>query len=243
MTASMNDRPALDQETIVATAVRLADTEGLEGLSMRRLAQDLGVQAMSLYHHVPNKESLLDRMVDAVFAEIDKPAADGPWRAAMARRARSAREVLNRHRWATPLMDSRREPGPNTLGHHEAVLDCLREGGFSVALAAHAFSLLDAYIFGFVLQEQALPFENPEEAQSVAIAIGDQMGDAYPRMTEMLTQHVLKGDYDYALEFDYGLELILDGLEQRGTAELGSGPAASAGPSAATSTATTGGER
>lgn len=243
MTASISDRPALDLGTIVAAAVRLADTEGLERLSMRRLAQELGVQAMSLYHHVPNKENLLDRMVDAVFAEIEKPAAGGPWREAMARRARSARQVLNRHRWATPLMDSRREPGPSTLGHHEAVLDCLRVGGFSVALAAHAFSLLDAYIFGFVLQEQALPFESPEEARAVATAIGDQMGGAYPRMTEMLMQHVLKGDYDYALEFDYGLELILDGLEQRGTAELGGDPAASSITSSATSTATTGGER
>jgi AcrR family transcriptional regulator len=206
---------------------------------MRRQAQELGVQAMSLYHHVPNKENLLDRMVDAVYAEVDKPAARGPWREAMARRARSAREVLNRHRWATPLMDSRREPGPSTLGHHEAVLDCLRVGGFSVALAAHAFSLLDAYIFGFVLQEQALPFESPDEARAVATAIGEQMGDAYPRMTEMLTQHVLKGDYDYALEFDYGLELILEGLEQRYNAALDGSPATIT----ATSTTTTGGKR
>lgn len=215
MTAETRERPSLDLELIVTTAVRLADAEGLERLSMRRLAQELGVQAMSLYHHVPNKESLLDRMVDAVFSEIERPATNVPWREAMGQRARSARDVLNLHKWATPLMDSRQTPGPSTLAHHEAVLACLRTGGFSVTMAAHAFSLLDAYIFGFVLQEQALPFETPEEARAVAAAIGEQMGDAYPRMTEMLQQHVLKGDYDYSHEFEYGLELILDGLAQR----------------------------
>lgn len=215
MTVGKRERAPLDAEQIVETAVMVADEEGLEQLSMRRLASELGVQAMSLYHHVPNKENLLDRMVDAVFAEIENPATDAPWRQAMGERAASAREALKRHRWATPLMESRENPGPATLGHHESVLRCLRAGGFSVALAAHAFSLLDAYIFGFVLQEQALPFENPEEARAVASVIGAQMGDAYPHMTEMMREHVLTGEYDYGDEFGYGLELILDGLAQR----------------------------
>ena len=133
----------------------------------------------------------------------------------MTRRAKSARTVLTRHTWATPLLDSREDAGPATLEHHEAVLRCLRAAGFSVRLAAHAFSVLDAYIFGFVLQEQALPFEGPEEARTVAAAIGAQMGDAYPHMTELLQQHILTGEYDYGEEFEYGLELILDGLSAR----------------------------
>lgn len=212
MAAGESARPALDVERIVSFAVALADAQDLEGLSMRRLAQELGVQAMSLYHHVPNKEKLLDLMVDEVLSEVEAPAAGAPWGGAMAARARSTREVLNRHRWAVLLMDSRSEPAPATLAHHEAVPRSFRRGGFSVALAAHAFSMRDAYIFGFVLQEQALPFETPAEARSVAQAIGEQMGGAYPHMTEMLEQHVLTGEYDYAAEFACGLEVILEGL-------------------------------
>src|SRR5690554_1838725 len=197
MAEGATTREPLDVGSIVLKAVEIADREGLERLSMRRLAQELGVRAMSLYHHVPNKEALLDEMVDSVFEEINKPRAGGGWRAEMTRRANSARSVLMRHRWATPLLDSRVNAGAGTLRHHEAVLRCLREGGFSVRLAAHAFSVLDAYIFGFVLQEQALPFETPEEARMVGAAIGAQMGQAYPHMTELLQQHVLSGEYDY----------------------------------------------
>ena len=215
MTAGRTERAALDEHTVVQTAIKLADSEGLNHLSMRRLAQVLGVQAMSLYHHVANKEALLDRMLDSVMGEIQIPSSATPWREAMVRRAHSARAALNRHRWATPLMDSRTGPGPATLAHHEAVLDRLRSAGFSVALAAHAFSVLDAYIFGFVLQEQALPFETPAEAQTIAVAIGAQMGDAYPRLTEMLQEHVLTSGYDYFDEFDYGLELIVNALDGR----------------------------
>lgn len=212
--AAKSDKSPLTHESVIAAAVRLADEHGLEALSMRRLARTLGVQAMSLYHHVAGREALLDGMVDAVFAEIDLPEAGAPWKAAMRERARSARGALLRHPWAVALMDSRSEPGPATLRHHDAVLGCLRRGGFSVAGAAHAFSLLDAYIYGFVLQEVALPFQTAEETEEMADAMLELMGSTYPHLTEMLVGHVMRSDYAYAKEFELGLELILEGLDR-----------------------------
>jgi AcrR family transcriptional regulator len=150
-------RTPLTSERVLQAAVALADREGVGSLSMRRLARELGVEAMSLYHHVPGKQALLDGMVDLVFGEIELPAADGDWKAAMRRRAVSAREVLARHPWAIALMESRHTPGPANLRHHDAVLGCPRQAGFPVALTAHAYSILDAYIYGFALQEASLP--------------------------------------------------------------------------------------
>ena len=128
---------------------------------MRKLAQELGVEAMSLYHHVANKDDILDGIVDVVFSEIDLPTNDIDWRAAMRQRAISARQALRRHPWATGLMESRSTPGPATLRHHDAVLGILRNAGFSIELAAHAFSVLDSYVYGFALQESSLPFQTP----------------------------------------------------------------------------------
>jgi AcrR family transcriptional regulator len=192
---------------------------------MRRLARELGVEAMSLYHHVPGKQALLDGMVDLVFGEIELPAADGDWRAAMRRRAVSAREVLARHPWAIALMESRRTPGPANLRHHDAVLGCLRRAGFPVALTAHAYSILDAYVYGFALQEASLPFDTPEETAEVAGEIFDAfVAEAYPHLTELAVEHVLQPGYDYGDEYAFGLELILDGLER----QAGQDPAARA---------------
>ena len=134
---------------------------------MRKLADELGAGAMSLYHYVPNKDDLLDGMVDIVFGEIELPSTDGDWKAAMRRRAISTREVLNRHRWAVGLMESRRTPGLASLRLHDAVLGCLREGGFSIELTIQAYSVQDAYIYGFALQEKSLPFETAEESTAV----------------------------------------------------------------------------
>lgn len=208
----MTDTP-LNRELIIKTAVALADEAGLEKLSMRRLAGMLGIQAMSLYHHIANKERLLDAMVDCVYAEIGLMDAGLPWRDAMRARALTAREVMGRHPWSAAVMNSREQPGPATLAHHNSVLAHLRRDGFSVRLAAHAFSVLDAYIFGFVLTEGTLPFQTAEEAAALGKAIQAQMGDAYPAMTEMLVDHVLQPGYTYATEFTNGLELILSGLE------------------------------
>ena len=208
-------RIPLTRERVLEAAVDLADDSGIESLTMRKLGQALGVEAMSLYHHVANKDALLDGMVDLVFAEIELPAAGTDWKPAMRRRALSARAALRRHPWAIALMESRGTPGPANLRHHDAVLGCLRAAGFSVALTAHAYSLLDAYIYGFALQEASLPFTTPEETAEVAQSIMEAFpADAYPHLTELAVQHVLQPGYDYGDEFGFGLDLILDGLER-----------------------------
>ena len=212
-------RSPLTRERVLRAAVALADREGVGSLSMRRLAKQLGVEAMSLYHHVAGKQALLDGMVDLVFGEIELPAADGAWKAAMRRRAVSAREVLGRHPWAINLMESRRSPGPANLRHHDAVIGCLRQAGFPVALTAHAYSILDAYIYGFAVQEASLPFDTPEETAELAEEMMEGFpADAYPHLTELAVQHVLQPGYDYGDEYAFGLELILDGLERLATA-------------------------
>jgi len=211
-------RAPLTRDRVLGAAVALADRDGVGSLSMRRLARELGVEAMSLYHHVPGKQALLDGMVDLVFGEIELPSGDD-WRAAMRRRAVSAREVLSRHPWAIALMESRRTPGPANLRHHDAVLGCLRRAGFPVALAAHAYSLLDAYIYGFALQEASLPFTTPEETAEVARSIMAEVpAGAYPHLTELAVEHVLQPGYDYGDEYQFGLELLLDGLERAAAA-------------------------
>jgi AcrR family transcriptional regulator len=208
-------RVRLARERVLLAAVALVDTGGVAALSMRKLGQVLGVEAMSLYNHVANKDDLLDGMIDLVFGEIGLPPGGADWKTAMRQRAISAREVLARHRWAIGLMESRSRPGPATLQHHDAVLGCLREAGFSIAMAAHAYSALDSYIYGFALQQASLPFETSEEVGEVADSILRQFpADAYPHLTELTVQHVLQPGYDYANEFEFGLDLILDGLER-----------------------------
>jgi AcrR family transcriptional regulator len=200
---------------VLQAAVALADETGIESLTMRKLGQALRVEAMSLYYHVANKEALLDGMVDLVFGEIEFPTSGADWKTAMRQRAISARAALRRHPWAVALMESRRTPGPANLRHHDAVLGCLRRAGFPVALAAHAYSLLDAYIYGFALQEASLPFKDPQETTEVAQEIMAAFpADAYPHLTELAVQHVLQPGYDYGDEFQFGLDLILDGLER-----------------------------
>jgi AcrR family transcriptional regulator len=208
-------RIPLTRQRVLEAAVDLADDSGIESLTMRKLGQSLGVEAMSLYYHVANKDALLDGMVDLVFAEIELPTAGTDWRSAMRRRASSARAALRRHPWAIALMESRRTPGSANLRHHDAVIGCLRAAGFSVALTAHAYSLLDAYIYGFALQEASLPFTTPEETAEVAQSIMAAFpADAYPHLAELAVQHVLQPGYDYGDEFEFGLDLILDGLER-----------------------------
>jgi AcrR family transcriptional regulator len=213
-------RAPLTRERVLAAAVDLADRDGIASLSMRKLAQELGVEAMSLYHHVANKDAILDGLIDLVFGEIDLPVGEADWKAAMRRRAISAREVLRRHPWATGLMESRSTPGPATLRHHDAVLGILRTAGFPLELAAHAYSLLDSYIYGFALQETSLPFNTPEETAEVAQAMMAEFpADAYPHLTEIAVEHVLQPGYSYASEYLFGLDLILDGLERLAAGE------------------------
>src|SRR5947208_6431819 len=207
-------RTPLSRERVLRAAVALADESGIHSLTMRKLGDAVGVEAMSLYHHVANKDDVLDGMVDLVFSEIGLPSGGTDWKTAMRQRAISARQVLSRHRWAIGLMESRTSPGPATLRHHDAVIGSLRAAGFSIEMAAHAFSVLDSYIYGFALQEATLPFDTAEETAEVAKTILKEFpADEYPHLTELTLEHVLQPGYDYGKEFEFGLDLILDGLK------------------------------
>lgn len=207
---------ALNREQVVQAAVALADAHGLDALTMRRLGEALGVEAMSLYNHVANKVDLLDGMVDLVFGEIGLPDPSDDWKPAMRQRAVSARSAVSRHPWATGLMESRAAPGPANLRHHDAVIGSLRAGGFPVALAAHAFSLLDSYVYGFCLQETGLPFDATDDVEAMVESILGHLPEGeYPHLRWLTVEHVLQPGYDYGDEFAFGLDLILDALATR----------------------------
>ena len=212
---SVEPRAPLSRERVFDTAVAIADERGIESLTMRALGEELGVEAMSLYYYVANKEKLLDGMVDLVYSEIELPSGEADWKTAMRQVATSAHEALSRHRWAITLMETRTSPGPANLRHHDSVIRTFREGGFSIELAIHAFSLLDSYVSGFALQELTLPFETPGELAEAAESILRQFpADEYPHLAETITEHVTKPGYDFANEFAFGLDVILDGLER-----------------------------
>jgi AcrR family transcriptional regulator len=214
-TTDVPRRAPLTRGRVLETAVARADQGGLAALTMRKLGQELGVEAMALYHHFANKDDLVDGMVDLVFSEIEVPVTGTDWRAAMRGRAIAVRDALLRHRWAIGLMESRRRPGPANLRHHDAVIGSLRAGGFDIVMAAHAYSLLDSYIYGFALTKMNLPFQASEEIGEVAQTMLEPYPVAeYPYLMEILTDHVMKPGYDYGDEFEYGLDLILDGLER-----------------------------
>jgi AcrR family transcriptional regulator len=205
----------MNREQVLRAAVALADDAGIESLSMRKLGQALGVEAMSLYNHVAGKEALLDGMVDLVFAEIDLPAGED-WQKALRQRAISMRAALTRHRWAIGLMESRTTPGATTLRQHDAVIGCLLGAGFSMELTAHAFAAVDSYVYGFALQEKGLPFDTPGQTAEMAQAMLAQFPvDEFPHLAAFTRDHVLRPDYDFGAEFEFGLDLILDGLERQ----------------------------
>ena len=211
---SAKPRAPLSRERVLDAATALADAGGAESLTMRRLGQELQVEAMSLYNHVANKDDILDGIVDLVFSEIELPSDRVDWRTAMRRRAISARKALLRHRWAISLMQSRTKPGPATLRHHNWVIGSLREAGFTIEMAAHAFSVIDGYLYGFALQQANLPIQTPEEVAEVAEhIIRQRSADEYPYLAEMIG-YAMKPGYDYAEEFEFGLDLILDGIER-----------------------------
>ena len=206
-------KPLLTLDRILTSAMEMADHDGLGALTMRRLAKSLGVEAMSLYYHVANKDDLLDGMVDRVFAEVELPSHDVDWRTAMRQRANSQRAAMLRHPWAISVMESRTSPGPATLRHHDAVLGRCRAAGFSVEMSAHAFSLIDSFIYGFVLQEITLPFTDDNVEEMVEQIISHLPREEYPHLTELTVEHVTQAGYSYGAEFDFGLEIILAGLE------------------------------
>jgi AcrR family transcriptional regulator len=204
---------SLSREEIVRAAVQVADKGGFDSLSMRNLANELGSAPMSLYRHVRNKEDLLDGMIDIVFSEIRDPSLEGEWKSELRQRGISAREVLLRHRWAIGRMEDRLNPGPASAEHHNATMGCLREAGFSFRDAVHAYSMLDSYTYGFALQEKTSPFETPEESAQMAQATVGEMGAIYPYLAEVVDEFAKDG-YDYGKEFEFGLDLILHGLER-----------------------------
>ncbi len=210
-------KPTLTRDAVVAAAVAVADADGLGALSMRAVARRVGVEAMSLYHHVAHKEAMLDGMVDAVHAEFHTPRVGGDWRAELRERSRSGRQVLKRHPWAVGLMDSRTGAGWETLRHHDAVLGCLRQAGFSWVLAGHAFATLDAHLYGFLVQELSLP--GTSEADGLGDVAAQMMAampaDTLPHLRAFTLERVLQPGYEFGDEFDVGLDLVLDGLARR----------------------------
>ncbi len=209
-------RLPLSKERVLQAALELADRGGSDAVSMRKLGQALGVDAMSLYHHVRNKEDILDGIVDVVVAEIEPPAGDTDWKPAMRRRVMTARDVMLRHPWAPRVIESRANPGPATMRYMESVLTILREGGFSIDLAHHSMHVLGSRVFGF---NQELFDDTGGDAiePEVAALMARQMADAYPNIAELsqaISHEGGLGACDDDVEFAFGLDLILDGLEK-----------------------------
>jgi AcrR family transcriptional regulator len=208
-------RRPLSRALVLREAVAMADEDGFDALSMRHLAHRLGVEAMSIYYHVENKDALVDGMIDLIMEEIELPEPAPDWLPGNRRRAVSLHDMLTRHPWAAPLMESRQNPGPVALRYYDAVLGSLRAGGFSIAMAAHAFAVIDAYVYGFGLQEFSLPFDEVPIEEIATAMLEALPPDQYPHLTEMIVEHALQPGYDYGAEFEWGLDLILDGFEQR----------------------------
>jgi AcrR family transcriptional regulator len=207
-------RDHLSRERVLDAAIKLADAGGLGSLSMRKLGHELGVEAMAIYYHFANKEQILDGIVDLVFGEIELPVAGPAWKTAMRRRAISVRDAMARHRWAIGMMESRVNPGPANLRHHDAVIGSLLAAGFDMTMAAHAYALLDGYIYGFALTHMNLPFGTADEAAAVAESMVQPFEPgAFPNLVAMI-EHAMQPGYDYGSEFGYGLDLILDALER-----------------------------
>ena len=215
LTSAPGSRQRLNRERVLRTATARADAGGLEALTMRTLADELEVAPMALYRHIANKDDLVDAMIDVVFGEIALPAGGTDWKTAMRQRAISVYEALARHPWAIGLMESRRSPGPANLRHHDAVIGKLRAAGFSIQMSAHAYSVLDSYIYGFALTKMNLPFQTTTQVAEVAETMLQPFPvNEYPNLVEFITEHAMKPDYDYADEFEYGLDLVLDGLDR-----------------------------
>lgn len=203
---------SLNRDRILNTAIDLADNHGIDSLSMRKLAQQLGVKAMSLYNHVANKEDLIDGMVDIVASEIVLPQSGEDWKNAMRRRATSAHQVLLSHPWATMALVSRANVGPAMLRYVEATLGCLVEAGFSLVVADHVWNALDSHIYGFTLQKLNFPFDEAEYAEAARQYVSMLPAETYPYLNR-LTHHVMDGDYDGLHTFEFGLDLLLNSLD------------------------------
>jgi AcrR family transcriptional regulator len=206
-------RPPLTRERVLRAAITMADEQGLALLTMRALGGALGVQAMSLYNHVADKDDLLDGIVDLVVREIQVPSRADPWRTAMRQRAFSAHAVLLRHPWACGLLMSRANVGPAMLRYVDATIGCLHQAGFSLPMTDHAWNALDSYIYGFTLQKLNFPFEAGDYPKVAAAYLPSLSAERYPSMWA-LTELVASGGHSGLHDLGFGLELILDGLER-----------------------------
>ncbi len=206
-------RRPLDRERILRAAIELADAAGLEALSMRRLGRRLGVEAMSLYNHVANKDDLLEGMVDIVVGEIHVPLSAQSWRDAMRTRAVSMRQVFVRHPWALGLLEARRTPSEALLRYMEHVFGMLRQAGFSIPMARCAFFVLDSYAYGSSIQEKKLPASSPTETSQATKQFLSQLPRTeYPYLAEA-ADFIMTSGLDYTREFELGLDILLDALE------------------------------
>ncbi len=212
--AAKPERAPLTRDRVLQAALDLADEKGIDALSMRELGRRLGVEAMSLYNHVSNKDDVLDEMLDLVVGDIDLPSGDVDWREAMRRRAASAREIFRRHPWAIALNDTRATSGPARLRYFEWVIGTLRRAGFSVELALHAFSTLDSYVYGFGRQQLGLEAGGGDTPEMIEAFLAAIPADEFPYIREVITEQMLKFGWDEDTDFEFGLGLILDGLER-----------------------------
>ncbi len=203
----------MTRERVLRAAVTMADEQGIATLTMRALGGALGVQAMSLYNHVSNKDDILDGIVDLVVSEIQVPSESDPWKIAMRKRAVSSHAVLLRHPWACALLMSRANVGPAMLRYIDATIGCLHRAGFSLAMADHAWNALDSFTYGFTLQKLNFPFEADEYSKIAAAYLPSLSAKQYPSM-RALTELVASGGHDGLHDLDFGLELLLDGLER-----------------------------
>ena len=207
-------RPPLTRERVLQVAVELADRGGIEALSMRKLGQELGVDAMALYRHVRNKDDLLDGLVEVIVGQVEHPQGNGDWKATLRQRALAARRVMLRHPWARRVLEERGTGGPATLAYIESILATLRDGGFSIELAHHALHVLSSRIFGFsqdLFEEGTTTDPTPDEAAAQL-----RMLAPYPRVIELAqaaSHEGVLGPCDDDVEFAFGLDLTLDGLE------------------------------
>lgn len=208
-----SDRPRLNRESVLARAVALADEQGIETLSMRKLAEALGVQAMSLYNHVANKDELLDGMVEQVIAEVPLPQAGGDWRAEMGRRGIGAHRVMMAHPWAPLLVVSRVNSGPAMLTYVEATLAALIEAGFTYPQADHVWNAMDSYIYGFTLHKLRFPFQLGEYAAVARDYLPMIPAEVFPHLLG-LTKEVAAERHDGLHSFEFGFELLMDGIAQ-----------------------------
>ncbi len=214
MAENDEERPPVTRERVLDAAFSLADESGLQAVSMRRIGKQLGVEGMALYNHVRDKDDILDGIVERVLTDIPLPSTGEDWRESMRARAEAARSVFLRHPWAVGLLETRStDSSPARLQYFDAVLACLRAAGFDATLAMRAFSVLDSFIYGAILQEVSLPFDTPDSLEAIGDDLLEQMGGAYPHLTEATVRAMEEG-WSHTDQFRFGLDLVLEALEQ-----------------------------